>query len=139
MSRLECEFCNKTFVSRATLRSHQKKNKACLQLQAQEQGQEQGQGQENSILCQYCNIMYNENEWKEHQSECYLSVINDREEKLIALQTENTELQTKMNIISTQLVKSMVEMKQMSAFIQTFCMPRNDLAPALQSTDSILN
>jgi len=131
MSRLECEFCNNTFVSRATLRSHQKKNKVCLV--AQTKVKEVAHAEENSISCQYCNIIYNENEWQVHQSECYRSALTERDEKIIALQNDNTHLQLKIDIISAQLVKSMLEMKQMSAFIQTFCKPCNDLAPALQS------
>jgi len=116
-------------VSRATLRSHQKKNKACLVAQAEAESH----AEENTISCQYCNIIYTENEWQVHQSECYRSALTERDEKIIALQNDNTHLQLKIDIISAQLVKSMLEMKQMSAFIQTFCKPCNDLTPALQS------
>ena len=153
MSRQLCKFCNNTFASQKTLQCHQKKNKACLDLQIKvqqsneqqedeqekqqqedeqqseeqqeheqsEEQQENDQSEEQSEeqsdtqqFCKYCSEL-------EIQSITYRSQIIELEDKLCELQSR----------FDKQLVKSMLEIKQMSAFIQTFCMPSNSITKAL--------
>jgi len=136
MSRQLCKFCNNTFASQKTLQCHQKKNKACLDLQIKvqqsdkqqedeqqneeqqeddqsEEQQEDDQSEEQQF-CKYCSEL-------EIQCITYRSQIIELEDKLCELQSR----------FDKQLVKSMLEIKQMSAFIQTFCMPSNSITKAL--------
>ena len=116
MSTQTCEFCNHTFASRTTLRYHQKKNKRCLliQLKEKEKSEEDDEKEQNVEIklelkvesCKDCND--------------YISTLEDK------LQS----LQTRFDSVSAQLVKSMLGMKQMSAFIHSFCKPSDNLTNA---------
>ena len=114
MSTQTCEFCNHTFASRTTLRYHQKKNKTCLLIQLKEKVKEKENEKENVEIklelkvesCKHCDD--------------YISTLEDK------LQS----LQTRFDTVSAQLVKSMVGMKQMSAFIHSFCKPSDNLTNA---------
>jgi len=135
MSRQLCKFCNNTFASQKTLQCHQKKNKACLDLQIkvqQSEEQQEDEQQENEQSDEQQENDQSEEQSEEQQfckycSELEIQCITYRSQ-IIELEDKLCELQSKFD---KQLVKSMLEIKQMSAFIQTFCMPSNSITKAL--------
>jgi len=162
MSRQLCKFCNNTFASQKTLQYHQKKNKACLDLQIKlqkedkqqeheqqenerhEEQQENDQSeeqQENEQSDEQQEDEQSEEQQEDEQSEeqsdtqQFCKYCSELEIQCITYRSQIIELEDKLCELQSkfdkQLVKSMLEIKQMSAFIQTFCMPSNSITKAL--------
>ena len=110
MSTQTCEFCNHTFASRTTLRYHQKKNKTCLLIQLKNKESEKE----------------NEKENVEIKLELKVESCKHCDDYITALEDKLQSLQTRFDSVSAQLVKSMLGMKQMSAFIHSFCKPSDN-------------
>ena len=56
----------------------------------------------------------------------------DCDEQINTLKDKLQSLQTRFDIVSAQLVKSMFGMKQMSAFIHSFCKPSDNITNAVR-------
>lgn len=118
MSTQTCQFCNHTFASRTTLRYHQKKNKTCLLIQLKNKENEKESEKEN------------EKENVEIKLELKVESCKHCDDYISTLEDKLQSLQTRFDTVSAQLVKSMVGMKQMSAFIHSFCKPSDNLTNA---------
>ena len=91
---MECEYCNKTFVSKSVLIKHQKSAKYCLKIQ--------NKNNENSEYfheCDYCKKVFTRKYlFEDHNDKCL-----DRYKSL--LKTLEEEVCTSKNIIMKKLMK----------------------------------
>ena len=74
---------------------------------------------------------YEEKEEKiEIKLELKIESCKDCDEQINTLKDKLQSLQTRFDTVSAQLVKSMLGMKQMSAFIHSFCKPSDNITNA---------
>jgi len=133
MSTQTCEFCNHIFASRTTLKYHQKKNKTCLLIRMKEKEKNDEKAEENGEENDKENDKEKDEE-KEQKIEIKLELkiesCKDCDQQINTLKDKLQSLQTRFDTVSTQLVKSMLGMKQMSAFIHSFCKPSDNITNA---------
>jgi hypothetical protein len=94
---MECNYCNKNFSCKSSLKLHQKTTKYCLKLQ--------GKNEENKFECEYCNKIFTvKTNLLSHYGTCKEKELNDNLEKL------EEKLQKEFNKEKEQLQKEFANM-----------------------------